>query len=506
MILSSADILRILGGSEIIRLSAKLKIVDGKPALSGAEGLFIYIDRFPKTDEFQATWTIYIESDGSEPDDLVLAEIKKLLPSVKVEPGLMTTVTTTDFLSANTQRAPEASKQVQAQVDLTQYEERFQALVEDVQDQMLLVTSGRPGRDGRDGVNGKDGRNGRDIVATETELEDLANVEQGIAKENGQVLTWKDGKWQNLFVPQIVSSISGGSGGGASALNDLTDVEVPSPQDGDSLVWNETTQVWESVPVSNGSLISNGEWRFSSQTTGGPSSGYVFFNNADPSLATELYIHEINNNGKDVGVFLQELIVPGVKIYVQDSRDSDNAVLFTATSNPVDNGAFKTVLVSYEVSQGAIANNKICAVSLVGSGGSGGGGATVINDLLDVDTATNPPSVGDILEWSGSKWVPTANTGGSGIEEAPLDGKYYVRQNGTWIDLQIALGQITTSDTNVDGADFTQGVTTAQNSNAYDGGDFTAGTSTATDNTFLDGEVFTGALDDTVIDGGTAST
>lgn len=183
MILSSADILRVLGGSEIVRLSAKLKIVDSKPALSGAEGLFIYVGRFPRLEEFEATWTIWIESDGSEPDDLVIAEIKKLLPRVEVRPGLMVEVTTTEFRSESTQSAPEAPQAQAAQVDLSQYEERFQALVEDVQDQMLLVTSGRPGKDGQDGRDGADGRDGRDLQATEVELEELANVESNIAKE-----------------------------------------------------------------------------------------------------------------------------------------------------------------------------------------------------------------------------------------------------------------------------------------------------------------------------------
>ena len=149
MILSSADILKILGGSEIIRLAAKTSIVDGKPRLTGQEGVFIYIERFPSLAEFEATWSIYIE--GDEDKELVIAEIKRLLPKVQVSAGLMTLVTTTDFRSDNTQKAPEAPKAQAAQVDLTQYEERFQALVEDVQDRMLLVTSGRSGKDGRDG-------------------------------------------------------------------------------------------------------------------------------------------------------------------------------------------------------------------------------------------------------------------------------------------------------------------------------------------------------------------
>ena len=103
MILSSADILKVLGGSEIIRLSAKLSIVDGKPKLTGAEGIYICIDRFPRLDEFEATWTIYIEAD--EETDLVVAELKRLLPKVQVKQGLMTEVTTTDFRSESTQAA-----------------------------------------------------------------------------------------------------------------------------------------------------------------------------------------------------------------------------------------------------------------------------------------------------------------------------------------------------------------------------------------------------------------
>ena len=35
MILSSSDILKILNGSQILRLEADVKIVDGRPSLSG---------------------------------------------------------------------------------------------------------------------------------------------------------------------------------------------------------------------------------------------------------------------------------------------------------------------------------------------------------------------------------------------------------------------------------------------------------------------------------------
>lgn len=234
MILSSADILRILGGSEIIRLAAKLSIVDGKPKPTGAERVCVYIDRFPALAEFEATWTIYVEGDDDQ--DLVIAEIKRLLPKVQITDGLVTKITTTDFCSDNTQKAPEAPKLQTVQVDLTQYEERFQNLVEDVQDRMLLVTSGRPGRDGVDGRDGVNGRDGKDIDATKTELEDLANVETGIPEEDGQVLTLKNGKWTNLFIPERIK-FGGGSGQNLQGLSQ-------GAADGDIIVYDQATNSW----------------------------------------------------------------------------------------------------------------------------------------------------------------------------------------------------------------------------------------------------------------------
>lgn len=257
MILSSADIIRILGGDPIIRLAAKIAIVDGKPAVSGREGLYIYVNRFPVLGEFEATFTLWIESDGSEPEDIVVAQIQRLLPKVQVKSGLLTTVTTTEFRSESTQEAPQAP--AVAQVDTSALEARFEALAEDIQDRMLLVGPGRPGRDGRDGADGKDGRDGRDLIATDAKLEDLQNVEQNIAKEDGQVLTWKDGVWQNLFVPQIISSISGGGGGGTviNKLDDIGDVDVPSPGDGYVIAFNAATSNWEAVAAPPADISGN---------------------------------------------------------------------------------------------------------------------------------------------------------------------------------------------------------------------------------------------------------
>jgi len=257
MILSSADILRILGGNEIIRLSAKLSITDGRPGLSGREGIYIHVERFPAIKEFEATWSIYIESD--EETDLVVAEIKRLLPKVEIERGLLTVVKTTDFRSESTQTAPEVPKAQVVQVDLTQYEERFQSLVEDVQDQMLLVNSGRPGRDGKDGRDGADGRDGKDLVATDAELFDLGDVEQGIQMERGQVLTWDGTKWTNLYVRTSTTVGGGGGGGGGTSdvevLNDLDDVTTEGVQDGQFIQYNAAAEQWLPVSIAPGGGI-----------------------------------------------------------------------------------------------------------------------------------------------------------------------------------------------------------------------------------------------------------
>ena len=173
-----------------------------------------------------------------------------------VQPGLVTTLTTTDFRSENTQVAPEAAKPQKAQVDTSAFEERFQSLQEDIEDRMLLVTSGRAGKDGKDGKDGADGRDGKDIDATQTELFDLKDVGQGIQIEPGQVLTWDGNKWTNLYVRQSMSP-GGAVGGGSNVkvLNDLEDVNAVDPSHGDMLVYDSLTSQFILSQVAGGGGI-----------------------------------------------------------------------------------------------------------------------------------------------------------------------------------------------------------------------------------------------------------
>lgn len=211
MILSAADIKAVLSGDPVIRLVARIQIVDGRPRLSGGNGVVIYINRFPETAEYEATWKIWIIDYDNEPVDLVVEQMAKLLPGfATVSRGSITEVKTTELLSGDTQLAPIKEKQT-AQVSFELFERRFQELVESIQDRMLLVGPGRPGRDGKDGRDGLDGRDGKDINATDVSLDDLNDTDLGDAKP-GQFLMFDGLSWVARFVPQI-SAYARGSGG-----------------------------------------------------------------------------------------------------------------------------------------------------------------------------------------------------------------------------------------------------------------------------------------------------
>ena len=433
MILSSADILRILGGSEIIRLSASIKIADQKPTLSGDDQLFIYISRFPSVAEFEATWTIWLEGDGETA--LVAAEIKRLLPKVEVQPGLITTLTTTDFRSEHTQAAPEASKPQKAQIDTSAFEERFQSLVEDVQDQMLLVSSGRPGKDGRDGSDGKDGRDGKDLVATDAELFDLKDADQSaLPMEKGQVLTWDGSKWTNLFVRQTMSA-------GGSA------VSTGGGTGGDTGV--SSTIGWTYHPHDH---------------TQEPNSGHFHADSSDGELVTVFHVSNETSRGNDVEVLLRDLLTQGYdRIYVALGEDLSQAHLYSITGYTETAGGFEINVTHVETAglEPDYQNAKLYEFLFTKSAVSSGGGIP------------EAPIDGQQYARQDAAWTVVQATGG-GIEEAPQDGNFYVRQNGQWVNLSAALSDL--GNRIVDGGDFLKGSSQGDDE-IIGGGDFSTGAS-----------------------------
>lgn len=104
-----------------------------------------------------------------------------------------------------------------------------------------------------------------------------------------------------------------------------------------------------------------------------------------------------------------------------------------------------------------------------------------LEDLKDVDMGLTLKK-GQVLTYDGSSWtnlhVPqiTAFSGGGGgggggdVEEAPQDGGFYVRQNGQWINLIVAMGIMDNRD--FDGGNFVTGQSDSIDNTDYDGGNF----------------------------------
>lgn len=452
MILSSANILDILNGSSVIRLSAsEIRIVDKKPLASGREGFYVYIEKYPLLEEFEATWRIWIESDGSEPDDLLLAEMRRLLPNFEIKLGLIIEATVKDFKSDRTETRPkpvEIPAVVPPSGWMDGIEKRFTELAEDIQDRMLLVGPGRPGRDGADGARGpaglpgRNGKDGKDMVATNAMLGDLIDVKLAdrLPLKKGQVLTYNGSDWENLHVPQLQALVSGGGSG-------------------------ETV-----VTGGQGSQIS---WIYHEETGEPHRRKFHTHGETDATLVTELHVSKTNAANNDVELLLDAILPVTNQIYISDNDDPSQAHLYDLTSYTETTDGFNLV-VSHVETPGPepifIANDQYDFLFLTGA--SGGGGATSIDELTDVDTSTTTPFVGQTLVWDGANWVPGDSS--EGIGEAPIDGNFYVRYNGQWVNMIEAINLINLL---TDGGDFTQGEAFTVDSYIYDGGDLTNGTS-----------------------------
>jgi hypothetical protein len=94
-----------------------------------------------------------------------------------------------------------------------------------------------------------------------------------------------------------------------------------------------------------------GTWRYRTEITSPPASGQVRFNNADPTLATEMFLAETNANGTDVNNFL-DLLTAGSIFYIQDKAISANFFLVEISSN-VDNGTDRTFGIANIILEGA---------------------------------------------------------------------------------------------------------------------------------------------------------
>ena len=500
VILSSADILRILGGDAIIRQEARVISTEGRPSLGIDDTVYVYIEKYPTIKEFEATWRIWVQ-DNSGMGEYVLNAMTALLPNFDFNGDHYTT---TDFASERTViKTQEQIERDESRKERAVFAEQFTSLQEGLQARLGEIRNGldgidgRDGRDGKDGLDGRDGRDGRDLSATETDLFDLRDVdESAIPLGKGQVLMYDGFGWTNRFVPQMQSIFAGGKGGEGEGVI-ISDNAPAARDDGSPL--QEGDQWWSS---SDGVMYvwyvddDGGQWVQSSSEGGGSS---------DVSVISDLLDVDTETYPPVAG---QALIWDGSQWAPGDVSGGGGGGGASACDGILDGGDADT----------GLSNGVDCIDS--------------IDDLPDVDTSTTAPEIGDSLVWNGTEWAPGAVEGGvtsvagktgdvtlvktditdfsdadyataaqglladaavqpgdnlstltndagfitlaevpaSGIPEAPQDGEYYVRQNGAWVSLQSALDAI--------------------NGRTVDGGNLTTDTS-AGDGTIMDGGVIT---------------
>lgn len=99
------------------------------------------------------------------------------------------------------------------------------------------------------------------------------------------------------------------------------------------------------------SLTGLGIWKYRTEIAAPPASGQVRFNNVDPAAATEMYIHETNQNGLDLANFFALIAVDSI-LYLQDRRNADNFFVIEVATN-TDSGAYRTIVMDTIILQGA---------------------------------------------------------------------------------------------------------------------------------------------------------
>lgn len=217
-----------------------------------------------------------------------------------------------------------------------------------------------------------------------------------------------------------------GGGGGASNLDDLTDVDTSTtpPTSGQALVWDGTQ--WEPGTVSGGGG-GDVDWA----NVPGP----VRIKGADSNAV--LHLHD-DGDVADSGSLRAD--PSGITLLAGDGTSSPLMVFSVGTGDVIyyrpltlpTGGHIRigSALLSDVVGTDdmAIGGKKI----LVEGDVTGGGGATTLDELTDVDTSTVPPANGQALVWDGAQWSPgLAASGGSSVVDGNLTITGNVSNEGT---------------------------------------------------------------------------
>jgi hypothetical protein len=480
MILSSLDIYNSLASDPIINGLAKIFIIEGNPPLGVDLSTVIYISKYPKESDFEVQWKIWVV-DIEDVTDIIVAQIQWMYPRFEWNhPGseynkdtVIPYGTLSDIRTGSTLIEPPKVRPSDFNPFVQQFEQRFQDFTDQIEDRMLLFNSGRDGKDGAVGPMGPagpEGAPGADLVATEVSLGDLKDVFVPDPKQ-GQFLMWDGSDWISRYVPQVISSRGAGvqlpEGGlqnqvlvkssntswdtewtsdlSINSVNfDLQNEDVPVlgqinwniDEETLALGLSDTVQLHLGRDILNicrngtnqtiqkgtavmfaGTLGASGRIVVAPMIANGSYPGYVFLGiaaenippNEDGNVSSYGEVKGVNTSSYPEGSILWcNPAVPGGLTSVEPSAPNLKLPVAAAVSQK-NNG---TLMVRWDTGRR-------------------------LKDLHDVEVQATPQD-GDVLTYNGTtnRWE---NISTNWTEEAPQDGNYYVRQNGQWVELSVAI-------------------------------------------------------------------
>ncbi len=314
------------------------------------------------------------------------------------------------------------------------------------------------GEDGDPGSNGSNGSNGANGTSATVAL---GSVNTGAAGTDVIITNTGPDVNNAIFNFTIPRGDTGAGGGSVTALDDIGDVPSYVTGDGDKILQSDASGnlTWEDVPTGGGS---------GAVTSVNGQTGVVTVEELpDYSTATTGQILTISGSSPSWEV-------PALKVRTLDSLSDVSyfdpvdfsfgppapGKVLTAQSGGTWAYQDPTVKALTAGSNVTITDNGSGSFEIAASGSSGGG-ASAINDLSDVDTATAGPTIGDVLEWDGANWTPaTPSSGGGGsslkiqnalLSQADIETGMNTPGAGTPLGL--------TADVSVNGG-FTTGATT----------------------------------------------
>lgn len=457
---SATDLRRLLSRDALLRSFVDEFLVVPPGKLPVVAGSAIYIPEFPVIEEFDAKWLLKVS--GVYEDDLkdVLNAIQVLVGGAILGSTILVSVLATDELKEQAARgrlAYEKDQKLDEALRLAQAAQSSATVLPGAKGDP--GEPGPPGPEGPVGPPGLDGKDGRDLIATEANLGDLQDVEvQGA--QYGDFLSYREGRW----VPAIVPASKNGGGGvildngqyqnqpvtwsgtrwvpGSSIQLDVS--ATLSPGEGE-LTWEQDEHT--AVIGINGihGHIGHDQYAWCRNSTGTTITAGTAVRFAGTLGASgRLLVAPMLADGSLPGyVFLgiaAENILPGEdgNIYSYGKVKNVNTLGFSEGSILWCDPAVPGGLTETEPTAPYL---KLPVAAVISSKHNGTlmvrwNTGSRLQDLHDVD-ANGGKQDGDVLTWvaNNNRWEAVAPV----VPEAPQDGNYYVRQDGSWVLLTDAL-------------------------------------------------------------------